>query len=164
MYFRFSVPLLLAAGLAAAAGDSPDLTGGWELDAARSQNAARIKSSSLTIEHKPDRIRIQESAVPVSGKPDNTQLDCGTLGKPCDFVDDGQPAQVTMWHNGATLVVMELRGKNHENVIKRRFSLSADGKLLTEELIRITPTEKAETLVFTRKPQPGSKEAVSQVR
>ena len=143
----------LAAAVAALGADTtPDLSGTWQLEPARSQMNDPLQSATLTIDHKPDSISLQESEVLAGGKQDTFHMQCGTLGKACALKDGREPVEVTVYHNGPRVVIMELRGKNKDQVTKKRLSLDADGKILTMELIHISPPgEKTETLVYARK-------------
>ena len=143
----------LAAAVAASGAETPpDLTGTWQLEPARSQMNDPLQSATLTIDHKPDSISLEESEVLAGGKQDTFRIQCGTLGKSCAFKDGREPVEVTVYHNGPRVVIMELRGKNKEQVTKKRLTLDAEGKTLTMELIHISPPgEKTETLVYAKK-------------
>ena len=146
-----TVWLSAALGASAAAGP-PDLSGTWQLDAARSQLNEPVESATLTLNHKPDTISLEENEVLPGGKQDSFRLQCGTMGKSCAFKDGREPVEVTVYHNGERLVIMELRGKNKEQVTKKRFSLAPDGQSLTVEVIHISPPgEKTETMVYAKK-------------
>ena len=151
MSFR-AIAWLAAIAIAAAGEMPPDLSGAWQLDPARSQVNEPLQSAALTIEHKPDRISLVEEEVLPGGRLDKLQVRCGTMGEPCKFKDGRDPVEVSVWHSGSRLVIMELRGKNRDQVTRKRLELASDGKSLTVEVTHIAPPgEKNETLVYARK-------------
>jgi len=136
--------LMLGTGMAA---DHPDLNGTWLLD--QSQSASKdSQRDTLSITQKPDAIRISL----VSDDKDRTlEMDCGTLGQECKVTEGGKPAQLSVYYNGPRLVMMEFGGRHQENGIKRRMSLSDDGKSLQLEIIHIMAGgEKTENFSFTK--------------
>lgn len=69
------------------------------------------------------------------------------LGKECEVKDAGKKVKVTMYFNGAKLVIMETRG---EEVLKRRFAVAETGDVLEVENIPVVPSGQTETAHFTR--------------
>jgi hypothetical protein len=76
-----------------------------------------------------------------------SELKCNTLGTECRLKEAGKPLHVSMWFNGAKLVVMETRGTE---VLKRRFQAGEDGRTLEMEVIPIVPQGKTETIRLAR--------------
>jgi hypothetical protein len=69
------------------------------------------------------------------------------LGKECEVKDGGRKVKVTLFFNGAKLVVLETHG---EEVLKRRFGAVETGDTLELEVIPVVPDGKTETLHFKR--------------
>ncbi len=69
------------------------------------------------------------------------------LGKECEVKDGGRKVKVTLFFNGAKLVVLETKG---EEVLKRRFGAVETGDTLELEVIPVVPDGKTETLRFKR--------------
>jgi hypothetical protein len=72
---------------------------------------------------------------------------CKTTGQECSFKGGGRDAKVSMWFSGPKLVQLEMVGNN---VVKRRFGVVDEGKVLEVEVIPVVPPGKAETVRFTR--------------
>ena len=67
-------------------------------------------------------------------------FDCNTNGRECEMKDSGKPVKISMWFNGAKLVVMETRG---DDIVKHRFHAVGDNEMEVE-LVPIAPTGKTE--------------------
>lgn len=142
----------MAVGVMMAA-ERPDLNGNWQLDAAHSQTDEALKSATLTIDQKDDSIQISRALMDNSNQEKKFQLQCSTDGKQCKVEDEGHPAQVRMWYNGAMLVMIETRGHDNDIVTKERIKTSDDGKSLSVEVIHISPPgSKNETFTYTKQP------------
>jgi hypothetical protein len=72
---------------------------------------------------------------------------CSLSGQECSVKEDGHAEKVMLYFNGANLVEIRERGGD---TIKERFTVSADGKTLTEETVPLAPTQKSETVSFHR--------------
>ncbi len=135
--------------LTAVAADHPPLGGIWVLNPSHSEASdAKIKSETLSINQQPDAIQLTETVVAPNGKETTSEISCNTAGETCKVKDHGQ-AEVSFWYNGGMLVMSEMRHGN-DWVVKRRLKPSEDGHTLTMEVIQLAPTQKTETLTFTR--------------
>jgi hypothetical protein len=83
------------------------------------------------------------------------EFECNTEGKECAVKHAGHSAKVSMWFNGARLVELETAGNQ---VVKRRFTVTADGDSMELETIPIVPTGSSETTHFKRAPAGAAKE------
>lgn len=118
---------------AAVAVDHPDLTGTWQ-----------TKSEAMEIQQKDGSIQITDATDP-AGKEKKFDIRCNTMGKECKLKDE----QVSLWFNGPMLVLMETR-RGNDVVIKKRMTLSDDGKTLTMEVQHIAPPGDKQTITFSR--------------
>jgi hypothetical protein len=132
----------------AAAQDWPNLTGAWALDAAHSP-AAKVKSESLAIQQTEDNIEITDTVTDANGKDYKSVFHCNIDGNQCKVKDQGQNAMLTFYYNGAVLVMMETK-KDGAWVIKKRLTLSEDGKTLTAEVEHLNPAGAKETYVYNK--------------
>lgn len=128
----------------------PDLSGDWQLDAARSApNLHDSSGLSWRIEQNDGTIHLIEN----EGNKTVSDVRCATDGKDCKVKDAGRPATLSLYYNGPVLVELETSGHNNDTVVKRRFSLSPDGSALTIEVNQLMPEGKpAEKLVLTKTP------------
>jgi hypothetical protein len=69
------------------------------------------------------------------------------FGKECEAKDAGKKVKVTLYFNGAKLVVMETRG---DLVVKRRFGFGDAADIMELEMIPVAPAGPAQTSRFTR--------------
>jgi len=129
---------LCAFSVAALAADHPDLTGTWQ----SKSEAPQIRQ--MEIQQKDGSIEITDATDP-SGKEKKFDIRCNTMGKECKLKEE----QVSMWFNGPMLVLMETR-RGNEVVIKKRMTLSEDGKTLTMEVQHIAPPAEKESLTYTK--------------
>jgi hypothetical protein len=121
--FAFA-PISFAQGAA-----SPvDLSGNW----VDSTNSAQ----KITINEKGDSIKVRET----DGDRVVADYTCNLSGQPCKIKEDGRPVQVTLYYNGSKLVEFKQRGNDVE---KRRFSLSNDGKTMQVEVIPLSSTGRS---------------------
>ena len=132
---------LLLAGAAFADDDSgrAKLMGKWQqTDGAGGKSTWALDGSGASI-------HVTES----DGAQTVAEFECNTLGKECAVKKEGRRAKVSMWFNGPKLVEMETKGTL---VVKRRFSIAADGDTMDLETIRIAPAGPTETTHFKRVP------------
>jgi hypothetical protein len=130
--------LLVAAALPSAfvfAGQTPNLSGTWIADA--------NGSLKLVFEQKGGNLHVQE----MEGEKVKADFTCTLNGQECSVKQDGHSEKVMLYFNGAKLVEIRERGAD---TIKERFTVSDDGKTLTEETVPLSATQKAETLSFRR--------------
>ena len=139
MKYLFGIAVLfLGLALAAASADREKLIGAWET---RPDGDSR---AVWTLATNGDTFRL------TAAENDRTvsDIECNTLGRECELNVSGKPIKVTMWFNGAKLVVMETRGSE---VLKRRFHAAVDGTLELE-VIPIVPQGKPELIRLSRVP------------
>ena len=130
----------------ATAADRSALQGTWNLDPAHSQGSdEKLKAETVSITQKPRSIHIIEDVTDSDGKQTRVEIDCNTVGKECKAND----AQLTLYYNGPMLVLIETR-HGGDNVIKKRWKASDDGKTLSLEVMHIVPAGTAETYSFSR--------------
>ena len=130
--------LMMSAALAQDTDDRPDLTGKWQIDPARSDGG---NGESLNIEANDDSLHYLEQ----THNGDTAEFNCTTDGKECAMTDSGHKAKVSLWYNGASLVLMETKGSS---VVKRKLTLT--GPTLQMEVIPIVPQGKTDKLIFTK--------------
>jgi hypothetical protein len=129
-----------------AAADRPNLSGTWLLDAAHSQiRDSKLKTETLEIQQKDDAVEIADDAN-AGGKDRKSDYRCPTDGSMCRAKD----LSVMLYYDGPALIVMEMR-HNNEIVIKKRLTLSADGKTLSMNVSHVAPAGlKDESLTFVK--------------
>lgn len=132
------------------AADRPDLNGSWALDLAHSPNAAKLKSTILSITQKQDEVQISEATTESNGKETKVDVACNTDGQECKVKKNGQATQVSFWYNGPLLIMMEQRHGN-DFVTQKKLKPSEDGKTLSMEVVYIAPPgHKSETYTFNK--------------
>jgi hypothetical protein len=146
----FSVPLLIPL-LASADSKPPNFTGAWQLDTAKSQ-VEDGRLVTLRIENVSDKIKMVRVVREKDGKEVTSQFVCGSDGTECEYDDGGQKAKVSLWYNGAALVVLKTNGSKEDTSDEWTMKLSSDTHTLTVGLEHIDPTGKEETLVFSKQP------------
>jgi hypothetical protein len=129
--------LFSAAGLTADGVDRDKLNGSWE-----SRGSDR---ATWSLDVNGDAMHI----VRVENDRKLSDFECNTVGRECEIKESGKPMKVSMWFNGAKLVVMETRGNE---VVKRRFQPTVDGNEVEVEVIPIVPQGKPETVRLYRAP------------
>lgn len=111
-----------------------DLSGTW--------TEASDGSVKWTLTENGNTIHIKQ----MKGTEVKADYNCQVDGPECKLKDSGREEMTSLYFNGPKLVELRTHG---EDVVKRRFTASADGKTLTVELIPIAPTGNTETLTFT---------------
>jgi hypothetical protein len=137
MLLCFAAPML---GWQKPAG-KPSFTGVWQLDAAKSKT--ELKGLVWKIDQKDALFAIEEIE---SGKPVSASK-C-PIGKACEFEDSGKKMSAMTYFLDSMLIQTRSAADNSA-VVKRKLKLNDDGSLLVE-LVTIVPSDKTETLVFTR--------------
>jgi hypothetical protein len=74
-------------------------------------------------------------------------FDCPTSGRDCDVKVDGHKATVSMYFNGAALVMIETR---NDKVVKRRFSLMPSPDAMKLEIMPMSGGAQIEEVHFRR--------------
>jgi hypothetical protein len=138
------IPLLVLAA------PSPNFSGTWEMDAARSPGAEG-RTITVTIHDASGKISFKRVVRQKDGKEETSQFSCEVGGNQCDFAEGGHTAKVSLWYNGAALMILKTDGPKEDAVTQWKLELSPDGKTLNVEYTKIDPTDKPETLVFDKK-------------
>jgi hypothetical protein len=136
--------------LAAYGVEKPNLSGSWHCNTAKSTIPAKLSDLIWVIDQKDEALHISEIAKHSDGTEVKTDFDCTTDGRECSTKLDGQPAKISFYFNGAMLVGMEYKGRNRENIVKKRLQLLDDGKSMNVEIIRVVGTDQPGKLVFEK--------------
>jgi len=138
---RLIVLAALTVGLLLAA--PPNFSGTWQFDAAKSKG--KSESATLVLNQDAGKIHVQTLS---SSNEKDADFTCGTAGKECEIKDKGKPAKISMWFNGADLVMLETLGSGGDEIVERQLELEAGGKSLSVEVKHIVPPGDTETLFF----------------
>lgn len=151
-----SVPLAITAAaflscsleLFAAAG-TPDFTGTWHLDAARSQetNGTVVQ---LSIQNEGGKMKYERVVREPNGRQLVARFACPVDGTQCDFDENGEKAKVSVWYDGPALVILKTNGPKQDATTERRLDLSPDGQTLTVDFTNLAGNDKPIKLVFTK--------------
>jgi hypothetical protein len=144
---RLFLSIAIFCGVAAAQG-WPDLTGAWTLDTSHS-SAGKIKSQSLAIQQTEDTIQMTDAVTDANGKDYKSVFHCNIDGNQCKVKDQGQNAMLTFYYNGLVLVMMETK-RDGAYVIRKRLTLSEDGKTMSVELEHLNPAGAKETYTYNK--------------
>ena len=138
---------LLTCSLASLAADRPDFSGNWKLNVDKSDFGPMPKpeKADYVIVHKDPEMNVKQSAVTQMGE---MTSDVKILTDGTEFTNTvrGQEVKGTAKWDGTTLVVtqkLEIQG----NVITfvQRWSLSEDGKSITQDVTITTPQGELKT-------------------
>jgi hypothetical protein len=133
-----------ASGTTASADDFSDrekLMGSWLPEAGDA-------TAHWTFIHQGDSVKITQ----MENGNKIAEFSCSTDGKNCDVKGAAKKTTVSLWYNGAKLVVLETKGTD---VLERKFTPSDDS--LEVELIPMVPSGKTETVKFKRAPVESAK-------
>ena len=150
-----SIALLLTLALpASAVAQAPDLSGSWVLQVDKSDFGPMPGLTSRTdvITHKDPSLTIKRSIVSANGNA-TSDLVYAVDGKPWkNTTSDGSEITSTLKWDGPVLVVTSiLNTPNGEATITDRFSLSSDGKTMTQDrMIAVAGQEIAQKLVLVK--------------
>ena len=144
----FAVPVV-AFCLAAAAGP-PDYSGTWQLDAAKSPEAAG-RAVTLTIQEDSGKINFTRTARERDGREVTSRFSCQPGGTTCEFDEGGHKAKVSLWYDGTALVILKTDGPKEDSVTQWKLQLGPDKNSLTVDLTHIEPNDKTENLVFDKR-------------
>ena len=140
--------LFLAA--AALLAQSPDMTGTWEMDTAKSQ-VTDGRTVTLLIANVEKKIKINSTIHDKAGQATTGELTCAPDGKECEFNEAGHKSKVSMWFSGPALNVAKTDGPAGDVVNEWKLEMSPEGKVLTLTVSHIDPNAPEETLVFNKK-------------
>lgn len=153
-YTRLALALLAASSfsLPVLADDTAqtDLSGTWQLDAAKSQ-ARDAEAITYTIQDASGKINFNRITEERDGKSVTSKFTCDTVGTQCEFDEGNHKAKVSLWYDGPALVILKTDGPKEDSVTQWRLQLSPDGKTLNVTLTHIEPSDKPENLVFEKK-------------
>jgi hypothetical protein len=123
-----------AAAFAQASNEPPDISGSW-VNAANGAN-------KMVLTEKDGKLHVQEFS---NGDKPVTDYLCALDGRECAVKEEGRSEKVMLYFNGSKLVEIKERGND---TVKRRFTLSADGKTLDVEMVPLSGEQKPEKLTF----------------
>jgi hypothetical protein len=136
----FACTVALCFGTAAFGDDAvKPLAGTWTAQADTGGDAA----TTWVISRKGDAVKIAE----MKGTEKLSEVECNTMGRECQFKEDGKKATVSMWFNGPKLVELETKGSD---VVKRRFGVNEKGDAMDVEITPISENGKPEVVHFKR--------------
>jgi hypothetical protein len=150
--FRLARAVLAAPLLSflAFAGSTPNFSGTWQLDAAKSPSAAG-RTITYTIQDASGKINFTRIVRDGDGKETKSQFTCDTMGTQCDFDEGGHKTHVSLWFNGPALMIMKTDGPKEDAATQWKLELGPGGKSLNVDVEHIDPTDKPETWVFDKK-------------
>lgn len=134
---------------AAQAAATPDFSGNWRLDPAKSPeaNGAMV---TLAIQNEADKLNYERTVRERNGRQLIARFTCAVGGSQCDLDENGHKAKVSLWYDGSALMILKTDGPKEDETTERRLQLSPDGKTLTVQFTNVAGNEKPETLVFTK--------------
>ncbi|MBV8897374.1 MAG: hypothetical protein JO051_12740, partial [Acidobacteriaceae bacterium] len=88
---------------------TPDMSGTWELDAAKSK-VADGRAVTLVIESAGKKIKLSETSKSNGGKETTAEFTCAPDGKECEFLESGHKSKMSMWFMGDSLNVAKTDG------------------------------------------------------
>ncbi|MGA7414797.1 MAG: hypothetical protein WBW33_30285 [Bryobacteraceae bacterium] len=151
--FLLALPLFSVSLLFAADSDKPKLTGTWELDAAKSQLEHGPGALQVILQDVSGKIQFTRTIHTPEGKDLVAKFECLAGGPDCAFDEAGHKSKVSLWYQGAALVILKTDGPSDDEVTQ--WTLKLDNKTLQIEVSHITPAGKTETMVLNRKSGPG---------
>lgn len=142
------------AGPSVAAAQVPDLSGTWVLQAAKSDFGPMPAPTSRTdvFEHKEPSLKVKRTIENAQGAT-SADLVYAIDGKPWkNSTPNGEISSTLKWDGAVLVVESTVNTPQGEAVLVDRFSLSSDGKTLTQERrISIGGQELAQTMVFEKR-------------
>ena len=145
--------LFVLLAIPAVAQSVPNLTGTWVLDVSRSDFGMMPAPAGRTdvIDHKEPALVIKRTTTTPNGEVAST-LTYAVDGKPyVNKAGNNDISSVLKWEATTLVVVSTAQTPNGEATITDRFSLSGDGKTLTQQrAISIQGQELAQTMVLAK--------------
>lgn len=129
---------------------TPNLSGTWQMDVAKSQ-VTDGRVVTLIIESSSGKLKLMRTEKSKSGPEVVSQFVCTVDGKECDYDEGGHKSKVMAWYVGPVLHVDKTNGPEGDVVDEWKFELAPGGKGLTVAIGHLEPSGKDETLVFDKK-------------
>lgn len=152
MHSCFSIGLvsfLTACTLSATPAALPNFSGNWKLDPAKSPST-HGDEITLTIKDEEGKITYERDMRANGGKEIVYKFSCAAGRTDCPFDENGHKAKVSLWYDGAALVILKTEGSKQVDTTERKLELSADGKTLTVNFTNLAGNNKPDTLVFSK--------------
>ena len=146
---RCRVILFSACAVTLWAATPPDFSGKWILDPSRSPDSNGV-AIELNIQEPAGKLIYDRILRERNGKKIHTSFTCASIGTSCDLTENGHKGSVSLWYDGAALMMAKSGGESRDASTERRFELSPDGKTLTVEFTNYSGSGKPEKLVFTK--------------
>lgn len=128
---------------------SPNFTGTWQLNAAKSQTD-HSENVTLEIQDVPNRFTLVRHVQEGDGKEVVSHFSCATNGTQCEFIEGDHKGKGSAWHDGASLFILESDGPKDESSAEWQIELSPDGKTLNVKYNLLAPTDRTEKRVFDK--------------
>jgi hypothetical protein len=151
--FLLAIPLFSVFLILAADSDKPKLAGTWELDTAKSQLEHSPGTLQLVVQDTSGKIQFTRTIHTPDGKDLVAKFECLPGGPDCVFDEAGHKSKVSLWYQGAALVILKTDGPSDDEVTQ--WTLKLDNHTLQIEVSHITPVGKTETMVFNHKSGTG---------
>lgn len=135
--------------LFAASPAPPDFSGVWQLDLSRSQAPAG-ETITYNIQDSSGQVVFKRTVQERDGRQITSHFACKTGGSQCEFYDGARKDKVSLWYDGAALVVLKTNSAD-SSATQWRLTLDPNGKTLNVDLEHLEPTDKTEKLVFDKK-------------
>ncbi len=107
----------------------------------------------LVLQDASGKIQFTRTTHTPEGKELVAKFECAPGGPDCAFDEAGHKSKVSLWYQGAALVILKTAGPSDDEVTQ--WTLKLDNQTLQIEVSHITPAGKTETMVFTHKSSPG---------
>jgi hypothetical protein len=143
-----NIVLLFIAGASANAATA-DFSGHWQLNPAQSK-AGDEKTLSLDIQQNGDTVTLVRTYQGEHDKELKAQFTCTIGGKDCDFDENGHKSKVSLWYDGAALVILKTNGDKRDSTVEWSLHLGDGGKTLSATREIVEPSDSKESLVFNK--------------
>jgi hypothetical protein len=142
---------LLMAPLLFGGAKSPDLSGTWQMDAAKS-HVADGRTLTLSIAQTPEHIKLDATVAAKAGEKTPLHLDCKIDGSDCAFDEGAHKSKANIWIADGKVVICKSDGPAGDAATEWHAALDPASNALTIEVEHVDPVATAETMVFTKKP------------
>lgn len=147
----FLIAALAFASALPAADDRPQLSGTWQLNPSKSKLDSPVASIELTIQQgAKDRIQFTRTVRLPDGKDAVSSFECTSGGPDCAFDEGGHKSKVSLWYQGAELVILKTDGPGSDEVSQWNLKRLDKGTMQVS-VSHITPAAADETMVFDSK-------------